>query len=286
MDLTDIHVIKGLLARHGFAFSKALGQNFLCDPEVPAAIAQGAGLSADSCVLEVGPGIGTLSVELCRRAQRVVAVELDRRLPAVLAETMGDFSNFSLVEGDILKVDIPALCAQHFGAGAPCHAVANLPYYITSPAVAALIDSGCFESITVMVQREVARRICARPATADYGAFTAYINYHAQAQIMLDVPRHCFVPAPNVDSAVVRLDILPQPPVAVDKKALFFVIKAAFSQRRKTLTNCLTAALAGKMTKSEVENLLVGAGLSPNIRGEALSLLEYAQIAEKLSSVL
>ena len=318
MNLTDMGTIKGLLGRHGFRFSKALGQNFLCDPDIPPAIAEGAGLTPGCGVLEVGPGIGTLTVELCQRARKVVAVELDRRLPPVLAETMGGFDNFTLVEGDILKTDIPALCRQHFpGAYLPLktpaindfpaihspenlpnepnreesadssrmvlHAAANLPYYITTPAVAALIDSGCFQSTTVMVQREVARRMCAAPGTSDYGAFTVYLNYHTAPRLILDVPRDCFIPAPNVDSAVVRLERLPAPPVETDPAKLFFVIKAAFSQRRKTLLNCLTAAVQGKMTKTELENLLLSCGLSANARGETLNLSEFAQIAEKLS---
>ena len=283
MNLTDMGTIKGLLGRHGFRFSKALGQNFLCDPDIPPAIAEGAGLSADCGVLEVGPGIGTLTVELCQRAAKVVAVELDRRLPPLLAETLGGFDNFSLVEGDILKTDIPALCRQHFPEGIPVHAAANLPYYITTPAVSALIDSGCFESITVMVQREVARRMCAAPGASDYGAFTVYLNYHTAPRLILDVPRDCFIPAPNVDSAVVRLERLPAPPVDTEPSKLFFVIKAAFSQRRKTLLNCLTAAMQGKMNKMELENLLLSCGHSSNVRGETLNLSEFAQIAEKLN---
>lgn len=282
MNLTDISTIKPLLARHGFKFSKSLGQNFLCDPEVPPAIADGAGITPDSCVLEVGPGIGTLSRQLCARAKWVTAVELDRRLPGLLAETMVGCDNFSLVEGDILKTDIPALCAAGFPGDAPVLAVANLPYYITTPAVSALIDSGCFKSITVMVQREVALRMCAAPGTSDYGAFSVYVAYHTRPKIILDVPRDCFIPSPNVDSAVVHMEIRPSPPVEVDPKRLFFVVKAAFSQRRKTLLNCLHSALQGKTTKSQLEDLLKACGIPENIRGEALGIEEYARIAENL----
>lgn len=282
MQLTDINTIKSLLARHGFKFSKGLGQNFLCDPDVPAAIAHGAGITPDACVMEVGPGIGTLSAELAKLAHKVVAVELDSRLPAILKETMRGCDNFGIVEGDILKTNIPKLCSEHFPPNAPVLAVANLPYYITSPAISALIDSGCFKSITVMVQREVAMRMCAAPGTRDYGAFSVYIAYHTAPRIILDVPSDCFIPAPKVDSAVVRMDVLDKPPVDTDSQKLFFVIKAAFSQRRKTLLNCLASAMGGKMGKAEIQQLLADCGFDANIRGETLGLVAFAQIAEKL----
>jgi len=282
MDLCDIRTIKMILGRHGFHFSKGLGQNFLCDPTVPDAIARGAGLDENTAVLEVGPGIGTLTQQLCRHAAKVVAVELDRRLPALLKETMADHDNFTLVPGDILKTDIPALCREQFG-DMPAVACANLPYYITTPAITTLIESRCFRSITVMVQKEVAQRICSQPGTADYGAFTVYINYHATAQTILNVPRDCFIPSPNVDSAVVRLDLLPQPPVDADEKMLFRVIKAAFAQRRKTLLNCLGMAFSDRMDKAALTEMLESCGVSPSARGETLSLQQFAMLADKLS---
>ncbi len=281
MKLTDINHIKALLARHGFRFSKGMGQNFLCDASVPCDIAAGAGIDENTFVLEVGPGIGALTQALCERAKHVTAVELDRRLFPLLGETMSDTANFTLVEGDILKTDIAALVAEQSG-GARAVAAANLPYYITSPAISALIDSHCFDSITVMVQKEVARRICAAPGTSDYGAFTLYIAYHAAAGIILDVPRTCFIPQPNVDSAVVRLDILTQSPVSCDREKLFSVIKASFAQRRKTLQNCLASAFTGKITKNEIENLLINLGIPPTVRGEALNIFDFARIAEKM----
>lgn len=281
MEFCNIHHIKALLSRHGFHFSKGLGQNFLCDPSVPEHIAAGAGITPDTCVLEVGPGIGALSHQLCKRAKQVTAVELDKRLPPVLEETMADFDNFSLVEGDILRVDLPAICREHFG-DAPAVACANLPYYITTPAITALLESGCFSAITVMVQKEVAQRICAGPGTADYGAFTVYINYHARASVILDVPRDCFIPAPNVDSAVVHLDVRKAPPVEGEEKQIFRVVKAAFAQRRKTLVNGLFAAYGDKWSKAELAEMLVRLGHSASVRGEALSLEDFARLSLEL----
>lgn len=281
MEFCNIHHIKALLGRYGFHFSKGLGQNFLCEQSVPEDIAAGAGITPETCVLEVGPGIGALTHQLCRRAKHVTAVELDKRLPAVLAETMAEYDNFDLVEGDILQVDLPAICREHFG-DSPAVACANLPYYITTPAITALMESGCFSAITVMVQKEVAQRICAKPGTADYGAFTVYVNYHAKASIILDVPRDCFVPAPNVDSAVVRLDVLKEPPVPGEEKQIFRVVKAAFAQRRKTLVNGLFAAYGDKWSKQELSDLLVSLGYSASVRGEALGLEDFYRLSVEL----
>ena len=281
MEFCTIHHINALLGRHGFHFSKGLGQNFLCEQSVPEDIAAGAGITPETCVLEVGPGIGALTHQLCRRATHVTALELDKRLPPVLAETMAEFDNFDLVEGDILQVDLPAICREHFG-DSPAVACANLPYYITTPAITALMESGCFSAITVMVQKEVAQRICAKPGTADYGAFTVYVNYHAKASIILDVPRDCFVPAPNVDSAVVRLDVLKEPPVPGEEKQIFRVVKAAFAQRRKTLVNGLFAAYGDKWSKQELSDLLVSLGYSASVRGEALGLEDFYRLSVEL----
>ncbi len=284
IDLCDINSIKPLLSRHGFKFSKALGQNFLCDAEVPKTIAESCGTDLSTGVLEVGPGIGALSRELCPLSSGVLAVELDRRLPALLSETMADMDNFSLVEGDILKIDIAQACRERFGDRRMV-ACANLPYYITTPAVTALMDSGVFDCITVMVQREVAKRMCAAPGTSDYGAFTLYIGYHAKASIVLDVPRGSFIPSPNVDSAVVRMDILPHPPVSAPHDRLFSVIKAAFSQRRKTLANCLSSYFE-KIDKNDAINLLKISGFSENIRGEQLSLQDFSNLSVEIDNFL
>lgn len=279
MDLCNISDIRALLGRHGFRFSKGLGQNFLCDPAVPRAIAEGAGIDKDTCVLEVGPGIGCLTEQLCVRAQKVVAVELDTRLGPVLRETMAGYGNFTLVQGDILKTDIAALCGREFGA-ARVVACANLPYYITSPAIAALLESRRLDAATVMVQREVARRICARPGTADYGAFTVFVQWHAEPGILLEVDRTSFVPSPNVDSSVVRLDIRPAPPVRVEDEAMFFrIVKAAFAQRRKTLLNCLSAAFSGSAGRDKLAECVRACGIDPGRRGETLSIDEFAVLS-------
>lgn len=285
MNLCDINQIKLLLARHGFKFSKDLGQNFLCDEEIPAAIAEGAGITPETCVVEVGPGIGALSAQLCKRAKKVTAIELDRRLPAILAETMAAYDNFTLVEGDVLKTDLPALCGEHFG-DSPVIACANLPYYITTPAITALLESGCFKSVVVMVQKEAAQRICARPGDADYSAFTAQVAYYAKPNVILDVPHELFIPAPKVDSAVLRLDIYEQPPVAGEKKEIFRVIRAAFANRRKTFANGLCIEYGKKLSKQMAEELLVSLGFAQNVRGEALSLADFAAISVKLHDFL
>ena len=250
---------------------------------MPQAIAENAGIDESTGVLEVGPGIGALTQQLCRRARRVVAVELDRRLPPVLAETMAEFSNFTLVEGDVLKTDIPALCVEQLGPG-PRVACANLPYYITTPALSALIDSRCFSAITVMVQKEVAQRICAKAGTAEYGAFSVYCQYHGAPRIVLQVPAGCFVPAPKVDSAVVRLDPYPpgQNPLGqVEEKLFFRVVKAAFGQRRKMLVNCLRQGFP-QLEKEQIISCLTAAGLPEKVRGEQLTLPQFAALTAEI----
>lgn len=281
MNLYDINQIKLLLSRHGFHFSKDLGQNFLCDEEVPAAIAEGAGLTPETCVIEVGPGIGALSCQLCKRAKKVTAIELDRRLPAILQETMAAYDNFNLVEGDVLKTDLPALCAEQFG-DAPVIACANLPYYITTPAITTLLESGCFKSVVVMVQKEAAQRICAQPGDSEYSAFSAQVAYYAKTTVILDVPRDLFIPAPKVDSAVLRLDVYEDAPVAGEKKEVFRVIRAAFANRRKTFANGLCIEYGKRLSKAAAEELLISLGFAVNVRGEALSLEDYSAISVKL----
>lgn len=285
MNLCDINQIKLLLARHGFKFSKDLGQNFLCDDQIPAAIAEGAGITPDTCVVEIGPGIGALSAQLCKRAKQVVAVELDRRLPAILSETMAAYDNFTLVEGDVLKTDLPALCEEHFG-DAPVIACANLPYYITTPAITALLECGCFERVVVMVQKEAAQRICAGPGDRDYSAFSAQVAYFTKPEMILDVPHDLFIPAPKVDSVVLRLDVHKTPVTQATKKAVFRVIRAAFANRRKTFVNGLCMEYGKKLTKAQAEELLVSLGFAPTVRGEALSLSDFDALAVKLEEIL
>lgn len=283
MGLCDIAEIRAVLGRHGFHFSKSLGQNFLTDASVPERIADQCGADSYSNVVEIGPGMGCLTAELAKRAERVVAVEIDRALLPVLAETLQGADNIEVVQGDVLALDLKALCAEKFG-DAPVVACANLPYYITTPAISALLDSGAFARITVMVQREVARRICAAAGTADYSAFSIYVQYHAQAEILFDVPADCFVPQPKVDSAVLRLTPLESPSVQPRDEALFFsLVRAAFNMRRKTLVNALSPVLGGKMDKAEITALVESVGLDARVRGERLTLADFARLADAVT---
>lgn len=288
MDLCNINEIKALLARHGFHFSKAKGQNFLTQSWVPQNIVLESGVDETCGVLEVGPGIGPLTQQLCRYAKKVVAVEVDRTLQPVLAETMAGNENLEIIFGDILKTDISALVQEEFSGLRPI-ACANLPYYITTPVLAALLESRAFEAVTVMVQKEVAQRICAEPGTAAYSAFSIYVQYHAKAEILFDVPADCFVPRPKVDSAVLKLVPLDKPAVETKEEKLFFsLVRAAFNMRRKTLVNALGPVLGSSMSKEEITALVEAAGLDARVRGERLSLAEYAKLAdlaaEKLSN--
>ena len=279
MNLCDIDTIRAVLGRHGFRFSKSLGQNFLTDETVPRRIAEMSGAGEAGNAVEIGPGMGCLTAELCRRADRVVAVELDRALLPVLGETLAGYDNFEVVQGDVLEIDLAALCREKFG-GAQAVACANLPYYITTPAITALLESGAFQKITVMVQKEVAQRICAAPGTAAYSAFSIYVQYHAEAALLFDVPADCFVPKPKVDSAVIQLTPRTQPPVAVRNEKLYFaLVRAAFNMRRKTLVNALGPVLGSAMGKEEITELIQSVGLDARVRGERLSLAEYAALS-------
>ena len=282
MNLTDIHEIKAILARHGFRFSKSLGQNFLTAAWVPERIAENAGLDGETGVLEIGPGIGCLTRELAAHAAKVVSVELDRSLMPVLAETLAGCENVEVVFGDILRQDLPRLLEETM-PGLRHVVCANLPYNVTSPVLTALLDAGCFETITVMVQREVARRICAAPGTPDYGAFSVFVQWHAEPEPLFDVPPGCFVPQPKVTSAVIRLRKRRTPPAEVSDEALFFaVVRAAFNQRRKTLVNALSSQLPG-LGKEEAERILTELGYDTRIRGEVLELGGFAKICNEIA---
>lgn len=281
MDLCDIQQIKALLARHGFRFSKSMGQNFLIQSWVPRDIAEASGAGPDTGVLEIGPGIGPLTTQLAQRADRVVAVELDRSLQPILAETLADRPNVSVVYGDVLKTDLAALAAERFQGLRPL-VCANLPYNITTPVITAFLEAGCFQTITVMIQREVARRICAAPGTGDYGAFSVFCQYHAQTELLFDVPPDCFLPAPKVTSSVLRLTPK-EPPAEVDDPEHFFrVVKAAFAQRRKTLLNGLSAAFGSQYSKEALSEMLADCGLPAGIRGERLGIPEFARLSKLL----
>ena len=286
MDLCSEKDIRALLARHGFRFSKSMGQNFLIDSRVPRAIAEASGADGTAGVLEIGPGIGPLTVELARRAAKVAAVELDRALYPILAETLAPFPNTEVVEGDAMKLDLAALCAEKFPGLTPI-ACANLPYNITTPVLTKLIEAGCFASVTVMIQREVAKRICAAPGTGDYGAFSVFCQYHTVPEYLFEVGPECFLPAPKVTSAVVRLTPRTEPPQAlVEEEQFFRVVRAAFAQRRKTLLNGLSSAFGDRLDREALRAALAEAGLPDGIRGERLGIPEFAVLAAALQSRL
>lgn len=285
MELCDLNVIRELLERHGFRFSKALGQNFLIDASVPMDIAAASGAGATTGVLEIGPGIGPLTQELCRAAGRVVSVELDQALLPVLAETMAGFDNFTLIHGDIMKLDIPALVDGELAGLTPI-VCANLPYNITTPVLTALVEARRFRSITVLIQKEVAERICARPGTAEYGAFSVFMQYYTEPEKLFDVPSTCFVPRPKVTSAVLRCRVRETPAVAVGNEALFHrTVRAAFALRRKTLVNSLMTGF-GQLNKARLAAAIEQAGLSPTVRGETLTLTQFAALTEALDNAL
>lgn len=284
MDLCNINEIKALLARHGFHFSKAKGQNFLTQSWVPQNIVLESGVDETCGVLEVGPGIGPLTQQLCRYAKKVVAVEVDRTLQPVLAETMAGNENLEIIFGDILKTDISALVQEEF-AGLRPMACANLPYYITTPVLAALLESRAFEAVTVMVQKEVARRICAAPGTADYSAFSILCQYHAAPELLFDVPASCFIPQPKVTSAVVCLRTRPAPADIRDEVLFFRTVRASFAQRRKTLVNGLASGFP-QLTKAELTDVLAACGLPANVRGETLGLEGFAALSNAIGERL
>lgn len=283
MDVCNINDIKSLLGRHGFHFSKSMGQNFLIESWVPEDIAAASGANKDCCVLEIGPGIGPLTRQLSARAGKVVAVELDRSLLPILAETLEGRDNVEVVSGDIMKQNIPALVAEKFAGLTPI-ACANLPYNITSPVLTALIESKCFNAITVMIQREVALRICAAPGSSDYGAFSVFCQYHTNPELLFDVPNTCFIPAPKVTSSVIRLVPKPKPTEVEDEAFFFKVVHAAFAQRRKTLLNSLSSALGAPFTKEQIAGAIAACGLRPDVRGERLGIREFAALARMLKA--
>lgn len=285
MELTNINEIKELLSRHGFRFSKSMGQNFLTAAWVPRDIADSAELDEGTGVLEVGPGIGCLTKQLSLRAGKVLSVELDNALRPILAETLSECENVEVIFGDVLKQDLPSLVKEHF-AGMRCAVCANLPYNVTSPLLTAFIEAECFETITVMIQREVARRICAAPGTADYGAFGIFVQWHMETELLFDVPPSCFIPQPKVTSSVIRLRRRAEHPAeTTDEQFLFKVIRAAFNQRRKTLINAISSQIPG-VTKEQAERAVTESGFDARIRGETLNIGKFATIADKLAAII
>ena len=282
IQVCDIQVMKPLLAQHGFHFSKAKGQNFLIAPWVPESIAVESGVDETAGVLEIGPGIGPLTQQLCLRAGKVCAVEVDTRLKPILELTVGEFSNLEILWKDVLKLDIPALVQEKF-AGLRPMACANLPYYITSPILTALLEAECFEAVTVMVQKEVAQRIAAAPGTADYSAFTVFCQYYAEPELLFDVPAHCFLPQPKVTSAVITLRTRKERPWDIlDEEVFFRVVKASFAMRRKKLSNGLASGFP-ELGKTGAAEVIAAAGFDANVRGETLSIPEFARIANEIT---
>ena len=283
MDLCDRREIQALLERHGFRFSKAMGQNFLIEGWVPRDIADACGADERTGVLEIGPGIGPLTSQLAQRAGKVVSVELDQRLYPVLRETMAGADNFTLIEGDAMKLDFPQVAAEYFPGLRPI-LCANLPYNITTPLLTKCVESRCFDSLTVLIQKEVAQRICAVAGTAEYGAFTVLMQYYTAPELLFTVPPTCFLPAPKVTSAVIRCPVRKAPPVdVVSESALWRTVKAGFALRRKTLVNSLQTGY--RLPKEQLAEIVTSCGLSPTVRGERLTLADYARLTNALHDV-
>jgi len=281
MNLCDQNTIRDLLGRHGFHFSKSMGQNFLIDPEIPYNIAAASQADSTCGVLEIGPGIGPLTCQLAQRAGKVVSVELDKSLLPVLAETMAPYSNVEIVSGDAMKLDLGALAAEKFQGLTPI-VCANLPYNITSPILEKLVETPCFETITVLIQKEVAQRLSAPQGSPDGGSFSLFLQYHMETEYLFDVPREKFLPAPKVTSAVLRCVRREKPAVAVEDEAFFFkVVRGAFLLRRKTLANSLSAALPA-YSKEAIQDAICACGLPADIRGERLTLEDFARLSESL----
>ena len=281
--LSDIGTIRDILSRHGFRFSKAMGQNFLVNPTVCPRMAAASGADSSCGVLEIGPGIGVLTVELARVAQKVVAVELDQRLMPVLAETLAHCPNAKVVQGDIMAVDLPRLLQEEFG-GMPVHVCANLPYYITSPVLMRLLEERLpIQSITVMVQKEAADRICALPGTREAGAVSVAVRYYAEPELLFRVSRGSFMPAPQVDSAVIRLRVRPAPGVETADERLFFaLVKASFGQRRKTMLNAVSAGLG--VSKEALAAWMDQCGLPLQARAEQMTMTQFAALANRIAA--
>ena len=281
MDLCNRNDIQALLQRHGFHFSKAMGQNFLIEGWVPRDIAAACGADEHTGVLEIGPGIGPLTAELAQRAGKVVAVELDRALLPVLAETMAPYPNVEVVPGDVLKLDLTAIAAEKFQGLTPI-VCANLPYNVTSPILEKLVESPCFTAFTVMIQREVARRLCAPQGSSEGGSFSLFLQYYMKPELLFDVPPEKFLPAPKVTSAVIRCVRRERPAVDVADESFFFkVMRGGFLLRRKTLANSLSAALPG-IPKESIQQAIADMGLPAAVRGEQLTLEDFAALSAAL----
>ncbi len=271
-----------VLQKYNFNFQKKFGQNFLIDTSVLENIIEESNITSDDCVLEIGPGIGTMTQYLCESARQVIAVEIDKTLIPILADTLSAYDNVKVINEDILKVDINKIC-EEYNQGRPIKVVANLPYYITTPIIMGLFESHVpLESITIMVQKEVADRMQCGPGSKEYGALSLAVQYYASPEIVQQVSANCFMPRPNVGSAVIKLSRYNEPPVKVDDEAFMFrVIRASFNQRRKTLVNGLQSGSLG-VSKEDIQEAIADMELSPTIRGEALSLEQFADLSNRL----
>ncbi len=280
-NLSDINVIKSVMARHGVTFNKGLGQNFLVDPEVCPSMAEAADLNENTCAIEIGPGVGVLTAELAKRAGKVLSFEVDNRLLPVLKETLADFDNVEIINQDVMKADLKGIIEEKC-KGMDVVVCANLPYYITSPIIMLLLESRLpLKSITVMVQKEAADRLCAEVGSRDGGAVTVAVNYYAESDELFYVPKESFLPPPKVNSEVIKLIVRKEPPVTVEDEEFFFkVVKAAFSQRRKTAENSLSAGLG--MPKAEISEVLEKMGLEKTIRAEKLTMEDFATLTKLL----
>lgn len=280
-DISTPKATAEIISKYNFNFKKDYGQNFLTDSNILSKIVECAGVTKEDTVLEIGPGIGSMTAYLCRAAECVIAVEIDSTLIPILNETLSEYDNVSVLNADILKTDIKRLSEEYAG-GKPLKVVANLPYYITTPIIMGLLEEDVsIDSITVMVQKEVADRMQVGPGTKDYGALSLAVQYYSKPKIMVNVPPECFMPRPKVGSAVIRLDLYDTPPIKTkDKDLMFKIIRAAFNQRRKTLTNALANSQNLNLTKEEAIEAVSRAGLAPNIRGEALTLEEFALLTD------
>ena len=284
LELTDIGTIKALLARHGFHFSKALGQNFIVNPSVCPRMADESGIDSESGVIEIGAGIGVLTAELAKRAKKVVCIELDSKLLPILDETLADFDNIEIINADVLKTDLAALIDEKF-SGMPVYVCAILPYYITSPGIMTLLESRLpLKAVTVMVQREAAQRLCAPVGSRLSGAVTVAVDYYAEARKLFDVSAGSFMPAPKVDSSVIRLDIREKPGIEVSDEKLFFsMVHAAFSQRRKTASNSISSGTG--IPKAVVAEAIERCGFPPAVRAESMTAEQLAALCEALNEL-
>lgn len=283
-DIASPKRTKEMIQKHGFTLKKSLGQNFLTDANILSRIVATAKLDESKGVLEIGPGIGSLTQQLAKAAGKVVAVEIDGRLLPILEETLSGYPHAAVVHGDVLKLDLSKLWQEHFADCSKVSVVANLPYYVTTPIIMKLLEEKLpLEYIVVMIQREVAERMSAKPGGKEYGSLSIAVQYYTEPEIATIVPPTVFIPQPNVDSAVIRLKLRETPPVRVEDEALFFeVVHASFAQRRKTLSNNLLAGIFGKAAKSDMEAILAEIAIDPSRRGETLSIEEYANLANAI----